>query len=181
MFFDTVDSLIPVRRHGINCIGIARLNYVAVYAILIYCDWWSSVVRLLNRSGHALMWYSKRIIPISSLMGVFLNIVHAVTNRTPSWIFISVLLTANNLWLVSIIKWMISILKLSTIPFQKAIVIPCWVIQPFIHNSFISLDLVISSMISCFGQNLAIPSWSNVAIYIASSLNISKDSVWTTN
>ena len=34
-------------------------------------------------------------------------------------------------------------------------------------------------MISCFGQHLAIPSWSNVVIYIA-SLNISKDSVWPT-
>ena len=29
----------------------------------------------------------------------------------------------------------------------------------------------------CFGQNLAIPNWSNVAIYIASCSNISKDSV----
>ena len=38
------------------------------------------------------------------------KVVHAVTNRTSSWIFISVLLTAN-MWLVSIIKWMISILK----------------------------------------------------------------------
>ena len=38
------------------------------------------------------------------------KVVHAVTNRTPSWIFISVLLTAN-LWLASIIKWMISTFK----------------------------------------------------------------------
>ena len=29
-----------------------------------------------------------------------------------------------------------------------------WVIQHFIHNSFVSLDFVITSMISCFGQNL---------------------------
>ena len=36
-------------------------------------------------------------------------------------------------------------------------------------------------MISCFGWNLAIPSWSNMVIYIASCLNISKDSVWPTN
>ena len=28
-----------------------------------------------------------------------------------------------------------------------------------IHNSYASLDCVITSMTSCFGQNLAIPNW----------------------
>ena len=55
-----------------------------------------------------------------------------------------------------------------------------WVIRLYIRNYNISLYFVITSMIYCFGQNLAIPSWSNVVICIASCLNISKDSDWST-
>ena len=37
----------------------------------------------------------------------------------------------------------------------------------FYSQQFVSLDFVITSMISCFGQNVAIPSWSNMVICIA--------------
>ena len=70
--------------------------------------------------------------------------------------------------------------ELITCTFHKAIFIPCWVIRLFIYKSFVSLDFVITSMISCFGKNVGIPSWSNVVICIASCLYISKDYVWTT-
>ena len=72
---------------------------------------------------------------------------------------------------------MILIFKQSTIPFHKALLMPCWVIQHFIHKSVVSLDFVMTSMISCSGQNLAITSGSNVVTCLASSWNILKDSV----
>ena len=50
----------------------------------------------------------------------------------------------------------------------------------FYHNSSISLDFVTTSMVSCFEQNLAIPSWSSEVTCIAPCLNILKYSVWPT-
>ena len=83
------------------------------------------------------------------------KVVCALTNRTPSWIFIYVLLMA----IVTGIYHKVHDFNFEVInyPFPQSNIHSMLGLQHFIHNSLVSLDFVITSMISCFGQKLAIP------------------------